>query len=99
MLFEPEGVTFSAFVLEKRLAAPYRMLVDPLHRTWSVSTIASIAASAMSLIFNRAFRRRYGATLPRSGEPVTLLRAGPLADTDVAGNDKPGGPDALCEPL
>jgi AraC-like DNA-binding protein len=62
MLFEPEGVTFSAFVLENRLARAYRMLVDPLHRTWSVSTIALDSGFGDVSYFNRAFRRRYGAT-------------------------------------
>jgi AraC-like DNA-binding protein len=62
MLFEGDATTFSEFVLEQRLHRAHQMLTD--HR-WSDRTVVSVAFDAgfgdLSY-FNRAFRRRYGAT-------------------------------------
>jgi AraC-like DNA-binding protein len=60
-LFEAEGVTFSEFLRDNRLELAYRAL----RMTPSSATIASIAFDVGFCdlsSFNRAFRRRYGAT-------------------------------------
>jgi len=61
-LFESEGTSFSEFVLTRRLARAYRMLID---RRWAERSIASIAFDTgfgdLSY-FNRTFRRFYRAT-------------------------------------
>jgi AraC-like DNA-binding protein len=61
-LFEDEGTTFSQFLLGERLERVYRMLRHPLHLGRSISTIAYDAGFGDLSHFNRAFRRRYGAT-------------------------------------
>jgi AraC-like DNA-binding protein len=62
LLFESEGVTFSQFVLEQRLARAFRMLGDPRYARMTVSAIALAAGFGDLSHFNRSFRRRYGAT-------------------------------------
>ena len=62
MLFESDATTFSEFVLTQRLHRAHHMLTD---QRWSDRTVSSVAFDAgfgdLSY-FNRAFRRRYGAT-------------------------------------
>jgi AraC-like DNA-binding protein len=61
-LFEREGTTFTTYVLEQRLAAAYRMLVDQQWDMRQISKIAySVGFSDLSY-FARAFRRKYGAS-------------------------------------
>lgn len=62
MLFEAEGVTFSEFVLEQRLASAHRMLGDPSRIGQSVQTIALSTGFSDLSYFNRTFRRRFGVT-------------------------------------
>jgi AraC-like DNA-binding protein len=62
MLFEREGITFSEFVLEQRLARAHDMLTSPRHAEWTISAIALAAGFGDLSHFNRSFRRRYGAT-------------------------------------
>jgi AraC-like DNA-binding protein len=62
MLFESEGITFSQFVLEQRLARAYHLLTSPRHAGWTISAIALTAGFGDLSHFNRSFRRRYGAT-------------------------------------
>lgn len=62
MLFEMEGTTFSAHVLERRLAMAHRVLRDAKFAARSIADIALDAGFANVSYFNRAFRRRYGAT-------------------------------------
>jgi AraC-like DNA-binding protein len=61
-LFEDEGVTFSQFLIGERLERVYRMLRDPLQMARPISAIAYDAGFGDLSHFNRAFRRRYGAT-------------------------------------
>jgi AraC-like DNA-binding protein len=61
-LFEGEGTTFSQFLRGERLARVHRMLRDPRHAGHSISGIAYDAGFGDLSHFNRAFRRRYGAT-------------------------------------
>jgi AraC-like DNA-binding protein len=61
-LFESDGTTFSQFLLGERLARVHRMLPDPLHAPHSISTISYAVGFGDLSHFNRAFRRRYGAT-------------------------------------
>jgi AraC-like DNA-binding protein len=61
-LLEGEGLTFSAFVLEQRLARAYRRLRDPRLRDRTISAMAFDLGFNDLSYFNRVFRRRYGAT-------------------------------------
>jgi AraC-like DNA-binding protein len=61
-LFETEDVTFSEFVLTRRLAVAHRLLSDRRLAHRSITSIAFDAGFADLSYFNRAFRRRYSAT-------------------------------------
>jgi AraC-like DNA-binding protein len=61
-LFEPEGVSFSEFVLAARLAQAHRMLRDPQLAAWTIAAIADEVGFVDRSHFNRAFRHRYGAS-------------------------------------
>ena len=61
-LFEDDGVTFSEYVLERRLAEAHRSLADPHLANRSISTIAFNAGFSDLSYFNRTYRRRFGAT-------------------------------------
>jgi AraC-like DNA-binding protein len=60
-LFETEGRTFSAYVLQERLARVYAELIDPRSQR-GVSDIAYDCGFGDISHFNRAFRRRFGAS-------------------------------------
>lgn len=70
LLFESEGTTFSAYVLDRRLRRAYRLLTDQRCAHHTVSGIAYQAGFGDLSYFNRAFRRRYGAS-------PSDVRAGP----------------------
>jgi AraC-like DNA-binding protein len=61
-LFERDGTTFSAFLLERRLARAHRMLCEPRSVQRRVSAIAYDVGFGDLSYFNRCFRRLYGAT-------------------------------------
>jgi AraC-like DNA-binding protein len=61
-LFESEGVTYSEFVLGRRLERASHNLKNPLHSRRAISTIAFDLGFNDLSYFNRAFRRRYNAT-------------------------------------
>ena len=61
-LFELEGITFSAFVLARRLSLAYRLLSDGRFRHRHISSMAFEVGFGDLSYFNRAFRRSYGAT-------------------------------------
>jgi AraC-like DNA-binding protein len=61
-LFEYEGLTFSWFVLERRLSRAHRLLTDPHLADRSISSVAFDVGFNDLSYFNRAFRRRYAAT-------------------------------------
>lgn len=61
-LFDGDGTTFSEFVLGRRLARVHRILSDPRFADRAISTIAFEAGFGDLSYFNRAFRRRYGAS-------------------------------------
>jgi AraC-like DNA-binding protein len=60
-LFESEGTTFSAFVLEQRLTRAYRFLSDARFADRNVSAIAFDSGFADVSYFNRTFKKRFGA--------------------------------------
>jgi AraC-like DNA-binding protein len=62
MLFAGEGTLFTHFVLASRLDRAHRMLRDPRHAGRPVSAIAFACGFGDLSYFNRAFRRRFGAT-------------------------------------
>lgn len=61
-LFESEHTSFSDFVLTLRLVRAHRFLVDPTFVHRSIGDIAFEAGFGDLSYFNRAFRRRFGAT-------------------------------------
>ena len=62
LLFERSGTTFTRFLMEQRLLAAYDRLTNVLTRTASITQIASECGFGDLSTFNRAFRRRFGAT-------------------------------------
>lgn len=61
-LFERDGTSFSAYVLRHRLAHVHRRMRNPRFAEQSISRIVYDAGFNNLSWFNRAFRRRYGAT-------------------------------------
>jgi AraC-like DNA-binding protein len=61
-LFEVDGVTFTAFVLERRLAHAHRLLNDPRRDGQPIGVIAFESGFTNHTYFARAFRNRFGAT-------------------------------------
>lgn len=59
-LFEEEGTTLSAFVLERRLQRAYRILSDERFAGRNISTIAFESGFGELSYFNRCFRRQFG---------------------------------------
>jgi AraC-like DNA-binding protein len=60
-LFAAEKVTFSAFVLDYRLARAHEIFCDGASLERTVSSIAFALGFGDLSYFNRTFRRRYGA--------------------------------------
>jgi AraC-like DNA-binding protein len=61
-LFEREGTTFSAFMLQHRLARAQQMLKDRRYDDHTISVIAFECGFSDLSYFNRTFRRAYNAT-------------------------------------
>jgi AraC-like DNA-binding protein len=61
-LFEREGMSFSQFVLGRRLERARRMLTEPRWLYRSIAAIAFDAGFGDLSYFNRTFKRRYGFT-------------------------------------
>jgi AraC-like DNA-binding protein len=61
-MFEQAGTTFTEFVLEQRLLMARKLLQDPRARPRKISDIAHSSGFADLSYFNRAFRKRFGAT-------------------------------------
>jgi AraC-like DNA-binding protein len=61
-LFEAEGLSFTSYVTERRLARAHALLTDPMRAPPPISAIAYDVGFGDLSYFNRAFRRRYGAT-------------------------------------
>jgi AraC-like DNA-binding protein len=61
-LFEATGMTFSEFLLRERLALVYLTLTDPAASHRSIGEIVLGCGFGDISHFNRAFRRRYGAS-------------------------------------
>src|SRR5690606_27031182 len=61
-LFEQEGTSFTAFVLEQRLLLARNLLEDPSRAGLSISALALASGFGDISYFNKCFRRRYGTT-------------------------------------
>jgi AraC-like DNA-binding protein len=61
-LFEAEGVTFTSYLLERRLYNAFQSLNDGRNAERGISEIALECGFGDISYFNRAFRRRFGAT-------------------------------------
>ena len=61
-LFESEGLTFSAYVLERRLSRAHRVLSEPRFNDRTISSVAFDVGFGDLSYFNRVFCRRYDAT-------------------------------------
>lgn len=72
MLLEDEGTTFSEFTLQMRLARIYAALAEQRHR--SIGDIALESGFGDISYFNRAFRKRYGAS-PTEIRNQSVLRS------------------------
>jgi transcriptional regulator GlxA family with amidase domain len=71
-LFEREARTLSQHVRDQRLARVHGMLTDVRHTGRTISDLAYDAGFLDLSMFNRAFRRRYGATpsdVRKAGRP------------------------------
>lgn len=73
-LFEREGLTFSAFVLDRRLSRAHRLLSEPRLADRMISSVACDVGFGDLSYFNRVFRRRYDAT------PSEIKRAAKRGD-------------------
>ena len=73
-LFEGEGLTFSAFVLGRRLSCAHRMLSDPRLGDRTIGSVAFDVGFGDLSYFNRAFRRRYDATPSEVRQSAELPR-------------------------
>ena len=62
MLFESEGLSFTKFVIENRLALSHGMLLDPHMVSCTISAIAFAAGFSDLSHFNRTFRKHFGKT-------------------------------------
>ena len=62
MIFELEGISFSAYVLEQRLLRALHLMTDRRFSNWKVTALASEAGFGDLSYFNRTFRRRFGMT-------------------------------------
>jgi AraC-like DNA-binding protein len=62
VLFEGEGTTFSAFLLEQRLLLAHRMLKSPRYATSKIAAIAFAAGFGDLSHFNHCVRRKFGAS-------------------------------------
>jgi AraC-like DNA-binding protein len=61
-LFENDGTTFSAFLLDYRLACAHRMLCNSQYVDWSIGRIADCVGFNDVSYFGRCFRKLYGST-------------------------------------
>jgi AraC-like DNA-binding protein len=58
-LFENEGMTFSEYVLDQRLALAHRLLSDPRSASDKIASVAFASGFGDVSYFYRTFRRRY----------------------------------------
>jgi len=72
-LFENNGTTFSDFVRERRLELAFRLLQERAPAASTITAIAYDAGFTEISSFNRAFRKRFGAT-PSEIRAVVLVR-------------------------
>jgi transcriptional regulator GlxA family with amidase domain len=85
-LFEAEGTTFTEHVLALRLAGAHGLLLDARRQGEKICAVAYDCGFGDLSYFNRAFRRRYGATPSevraeaRRGAPPSLA---PLATQEL----------------
>jgi AraC-like DNA-binding protein len=61
-LFSETGTTFTEFVVEQRLLFARRLLSEPCQQHSKITTIAQATGFSDPSYFNRAFRKRFGAT-------------------------------------
>ncbi len=61
-LFDSDGTTFSAFLLDCRLARAYRMLCRPQYDHWDIGKIADYVGFRDLSYFGRCFRKIHGST-------------------------------------
>jgi AraC-like DNA-binding protein len=61
-LFEEDGTTVSALIMEERLTAARRNFADPIHDGRTIADIAYGAGFSDISHFNRAFKKRFGET-------------------------------------
>ena len=72
-LFAQQGLTFSRFVLERRLEAAHALLRDAAYRSHSIASIAYQCGFASAAHFSRSFRNRF-AMSPKQCRNLQFLR-------------------------
>ena len=83
-LFGTEGISCTAFILERRLARAHRMLTDPRFAGHQVKTIAFDAGFAYLSQFTSAFRSRFGASASEVRAHALQARDASAAKPDKA---------------
>jgi AraC-like DNA-binding protein len=79
-LFEREGVSFAAFVLERRLESAHDMMLSPRFAALSIAEIAVQAGFNDVSYFNRRFRAKFTMTPSRVRSTAVYHGSGALAD-------------------
>ena len=79
-LFEREGVSFAAFVLDQRLEAAHDMILSPRFRDLSIGEIAVQAGFNDVSYFNRRFRAKFNTTPSHVRATAVYDGKGALAD-------------------
>jgi AraC-like DNA-binding protein len=93
-LFESEGVTYTQFVLDQRLALAHRLLSDPQRASDKVASIAFAAGFGDVSYFYRAFRRRYD-VLPTDVRAQAPASTDSFAEPGALARVRPRQPGAL----
>jgi AraC-like DNA-binding protein len=76
-IFEESGLTFTAYLTERRLTAAYKALRRRAPVDVPVSTIAFDCGFANVSHFNRSFRQRFGCTPSDVRNAARAFRDGP----------------------
>ena len=83
-LFEETGTTFTEYVLDQRLTRAHRLLTDARLAGRTLTAIAFEVGFSDLSYFNRAFRRRFGATPSGVRPPANAPRARCATDCEQA---------------
>ncbi|QJS99186.1 helix-turn-helix domain-containing protein [Streptomyces asoensis] len=89
-LFQPQGITVSAWIRQRRLERCRRDLADPRLSDRPIGFLAARWGFVHASEFTRAFRRAYG--IPPSTYRQDALRSEPCIDRPLRASSGPGDP-------